>query len=54
MARPKKPGKYKFLNVSIPEELSDRLDAYAEATRLSKTVIAEMALKEFLDKNIGK
>ena len=54
MARPKKLGKYKYLNVSIPEELSDKLDSYAESTRLSKTVIAEIALKEFLDKNMVK
>lgn len=54
MTRPKKPGKYKYLNVAMPEELLVRLDDYSNATRIPKTAITEMALKEFLDKRQEK
>ena len=51
MSRPKRPGKFKYLNVAIPEELSDRLDLYIKESRLSKTAVTEIAITEYLDRN---
>lgn len=48
MARPKKEGSY--LNAKLPAEIIERVNAYSEATRIPKTAIVEMALKEYLDK----
>ena len=50
MARVKKEGKFRYLNVSMPEELLQRLDKYSEKSRIPKTAITEMALEEYLDK----
>lgn len=48
MARAKKEGSY--LNAKLPTEIIERISAYSEATRIPKTAIVEMALKEYLDK----
>ena len=48
MARAKKEGSY--LNAKLPTEIIERVSAYSEATRIPKTAIVEMALKEYLDK----
>ena len=48
MARLKKEGSY--LNAKLPTEIIERVNAYSEATRIPKTAIVEMALKEYLDK----
>lgn len=48
MARPKKEGSY--LNAKLPAEIIERVNAYSELTRIPKTAIVEMALKEYLDK----
>ena len=48
MARPKKEGSY--LNAKLPTEIIERVSAYSEKTRIPKTAIVEMALKEYLDK----
>lgn len=50
MARQKKQGVYKYLNVAIPEEIIKRLDEYSAESRIPKTAITELALKEYLDK----
>lgn len=50
MARAKKQGEFRFLNVSLPVELLDRLDNYSGETRIPKVAIAEIALREYLDK----
>ena len=50
MARQKKQGLYKYLNVAMPEELLKRLDSYSSESRIPKTAITELALKEYLDK----
>jgi hypothetical protein len=34
----------------IREDLSDRLDAYSELSRIPKTALVEFALKDFLDR----
>lgn len=48
MARAKKEGRY--LNAKLPTEIIKRVDTYSESTRIPKTAIVEMALKEYLDK----
>lgn len=48
MARAKKEGSY--LNAKLPTEIIERVSAYSESTRIPKTAIVEMALKEYLDK----
>lgn len=50
MARAKKQGEFRFLNVNLPVELLDRLDNYSDKTRIPKVAIAEIALREYLDK----
>ncbi len=50
MARAKKQGEFRFLNVNRSVELLDRLDNYSDETRIPKVAIAEIALKEYLDK----
>ena len=53
MARQKKPGKYKYLNVSLPEELTKKIDLLSEKTRIPKTALVEMALEEYVkDKDL--
>ena len=48
MARPRKEGSY--LNAKLPTEIIERVSAYSEKTRIPKTAIVGMALKEYLDK----
>ena len=48
MARAKKEGSY--LNAKLPTAIFERVSAYSAATRIPKTAIVEMALKEYLDK----
>lgn len=48
MARAKKEGSY--LNAKLPTETIERVRAYSEQTRIPKTAIVEIALKEYLDK----
>ena len=50
MARAKKQGEFRFLNVNLPVELLDRLDNYSDETRIPKVAITEIALREYLDK----
>ena len=50
MARAKKKGNFRFLNVHLPVELLDRLEEYSDTTRIPKVAITEMALQEYLDK----
>ena len=50
MARAKKQGEFRFLNVNLPVELLDRLDNYSDETRIPKVAIAEIAIREYLDK----
>lgn len=48
MAREKKEGR--FLNAKLPLDLINRVDAYSNKTRIPKTAIAELALREYLDR----
>lgn len=48
MARQRKEGRY--LNAKLPVDLSDRIDAYSEKTRIPKTAVAELAIREYLDR----
>ena len=50
MPRAKKQGEFRFLNVNLPVELLDRLDNYSDETRIPKVAIAEIAIREYLDK----
>ena len=50
MARAKKEGNFRFLNVQMPEDVLDRLTEYSEKSRIPKTAITEMALREYLDR----
>ena len=50
MARAKKEGNFRFLNVQMPEDVLDRLTEYSEKSRIPKTAITEMALRGYLDK----
>ena len=49
MARAKKQGEFRFLNVNLPVELLDRLDNYSDETRIPKVAIAEIAFRKYLD-----
>ncbi len=49
MARAKKQGEFRFLNVNLPVELFDRLNNYSDETRIPKVAIAEIALRKYLD-----
>lgn len=50
MARAKRDGEYKYLNVSLPVDLLKRLDDYYNESRIAKNAIVEFALDEYLDK----
>lgn len=50
MARIKRDGEYKYLNVSLPVELLKKLDDYYNEYRLAKNAIVEFALEDYLDK----
>ncbi len=53
MARSKKEGSYHFLNVRINDEILDKLNAYAEQSRIPKNAITEMALLEYLKDKVS-
>lgn len=44
-----KPDGRKCLNVYLPKDLSDRLEAFCANTGRTKTVVAERAIRSFLD-----
>jgi ribbon-helix-helix protein, copG family len=50
VARAKRDGEYKYLNVSLPVDLLKRLDDYYDKSRFNKNTIVEFALDEYLDK----
>lgn len=50
MARAKRDEPHKYLNVSMPVSLLEKLDDYHRESRLAKTDIVEFALDEYLDK----
>jgi metal-responsive CopG/Arc/MetJ family transcriptional regulator len=50
VARAKRDGEYKYLNVSLPVDLLKRLDDYYDKSRFNKNTIVEFALAEYLDK----
>ena len=52
MARAKKDGH--FLNCYIEKELWDTIDKYSNETKIPKTAIVEIALKEYFKKYIQK
>ena len=54
MPRPKKQGNFHFLNVQIPDNILNKLSEYSEQTRIPKNAITEMALEEYLEKNMNK
>lgn len=50
MARAKRDEPHKYLNVSLPVDLLERLDDYYNKHRYNKNAIVEFALTEYLDK----
>ena len=50
MARAKRDEPHKYLNVSLPVDLLERLDDYYNKHRYNKNAIVEFALEEYLDK----
>lgn len=54
MARAKKEGNYRFLNVSIEDGVLRKLDQYSEETHIPKNAITEMALLAYLKKKMDK
>ena len=49
MAREKRDGEFRSLNVRLPEEVLGKLDEYAKESRIPKNAITELALSEYLD-----
>ena len=52
MARAKKDGQ--FFNCYIEKELWDKISEQSEETKIPKTAIVEMALREYFIKNVDK
>lgn len=50
MPRIKKQGR--FLNAKVSDEIFDRVEIYSRESLLPKTAIVELALREYLDKNM--
>ena len=50
MPRPRREGR--FLNAKIAPDIFALVEQYSEETRIPKTAIVEMALKEFFQKNM--
>lgn len=50
MARAKRDEPHKYLNVSMPVSLLEKLDDYHRESRLAKTDIVEFALDEYLNR----
>ena len=49
MARAKRDAEHKYLNVSLPVSLLEKLDNYSKESRIPKTAIVEFALNEYLN-----
>ena len=54
MAREKRDGEFRSLNVRLPEEVLGKLDEYAKESRIPKNAITELALSEYLDARLGR
>lgn len=54
MAREKRDGEFRSLNVRLPEEVLDKLDEYAKESRIPKNAITELALSEYLDARLKR
>jgi len=54
MSRPKREGRYKYINVQIPEDVAILLDDYSNETRLPKNAIVEKALIFYLRKKASE
>lgn len=54
MAREKRDGEFRSLNVRLPEEVLGKLDKYAKESRISKNAITELALSEYLDARLKR
>lgn len=54
MSRPKREGRYKYINVQIPEDVTILLDDYSNETRLPKNAIVEKALLSYLQKKVSE
>lgn len=54
MSRPKREGRYKYINVQIPEDVAILLDDYSNETRLPKNAIVEKALLSYLRKKVSE
>lgn len=52
MPRIKKQGR--FLNAKVSDEIFDRVEIYSRESLLPKTAIVELALREYLDKNMKR
>ena len=50
MARVKRDEEHKYLNVSLPISLLEKLDDYYKESGVSKTRTVEFALRDYLDK----
>lgn len=54
MAREKRDGEFRSLNVRLPEEVLGKLDEYAKESRIPKNAITELALDEYLDARLKR
>ena len=54
MAREKRDGEFRSLNVRLPEEVLGKLDEYAKESRIPKNAITEFALSEYLDARLKR
>ena len=54
MAREKRDGEFRSLNVRLPEEVLGKLDEYAKESRIPKNAITELALREYLDARLKR
>ena len=54
MAREKRDGEFRSLNVRLPEEVLGKLDEYAKESRIPKNAITELALSVYLDARLKR
>lgn len=54
MAREKRDGEFRSLNVRLPEEVLTKLSEYAKESRIPKNAITELALSEYLDARLKR
>ena len=54
MAREKRDGEFRSLNVRLPEEVLGKLDEYAKESRIPNNAITELALSEYLDARLKR